>query len=802
MTISAVQILSNARSGMRLTAEQARALVSDIELTHLLEAAEALTIKGYGRAVTYSRKVFIPLTRLCRNSCGYCTFVESPQTGKNAFLTPDEVLEIAMAGVAAGCKEALLTLGENPEWRHSAAREELTRLGYGTTIEYVAAIADLIHQQTGLLPHINPGTMSSEDMTLLRPVAASMGIMLESASARLCQRGGPHWKCPDKAPAVRLATIRAAGEQAVALTSGILVGIGETRLERVEALLALRELHDEYGHLQELIIQNFRAKPGTAMADVAEPSVEEHQWTIAVARLIFGSSMSIQAPPNLRPGQLPLLMRAGINDWGGVSPVTPDHINPEASWPQLSVLHRETESGGRNLVERLALVPRFAQCPERWTVPAITKTILRFADAHGNARTDDWLAGGKNPLPSWEIIRNATSADRAGVEIARIIEKAAAGKELAEDDLVALFAVRGADFDAVVTAADQVRAATVGDAVTYVKNCNINYTNICVHGCGFCAFSKGRNNADLRGPVYKLDPSEVAQRAVEARARGATEVCMQGGIHPAYTGEFYLELVTLVKRAVPDMHIHAFSPLEVRHGATTLGMSTGDFLRRLSAAGLGTLPGTAAEILDDEVRARICNDKLNTQEWLNVIREAHRAGIRTTSTIMFGHLDGPQHWARHLLHLRRLQQQTGGITEFVPLPFVHMESPLWRRGKSRSGPTSREAILMHAIGRLALHPLIPNIQASWVKMGQAGAAMCLQAGANDLGGTLMYESITRAAGGANGQLLDISEMRAIASSVNRPSYQRTTSYGRIASMPEDDDNVHQAQCVLQAACAG
>lgn len=793
MTTSTAQILSNARAGIRLTSEQAYLLASSIELAPLLETAEALTLQGFGRNVTYSRKVFIPLTRLCRDTCGYCTFVESPDSGRSAYLSPDEVLAIVRAGVDAGCKEALLTLGEKPELRHAAAQEALAQMGYASTIEYVAAIAELIHQQTGLLPHVNPGTMSSDDIRQLRPVSASMGIMLESASVRLCRRGGPHWKCPDKVPAIRLATIRAAGEQAVALTTGILIGIGETRLERIEALLALRELHELHGHLQELIIQNFRAKPGTAMADALEPGIEEHQWSIAVARLIFGSSMSIQAPPNLRPGELALLMRAGINDWGGVSPVTPDHVNPEASWPLLSALRRETENGGRHLVERLALVPRFAQQPELWTVPSISKTILRLADVYGNARTDDWYAGTATPFPAPDVIRDATPGDRPSIEIARLIERASAGKELAEDDLATLFSVRGADFDAVITAADRLRAATVGDSVTYVNNCNINYTNICVHGCGFCAFSKGRNNADLRGPAYKLEASEVAQRAIEARARGATEVCMQGGIHPSYTGETYLELVTMVKRAVPDMHIHAFSPLEVLHGATTLGLSTADYLRRLRAAGLGTLPGTAAEVLDDEVRARLCPDKLNTQEWLDVIRNAHEAGIRTTSTIMFGHVDGPQHWARHLLRLRQLQQQTGGITEFVPLPFVHMESPLWRRGKSRSGPTARETVLMHAIGRLALHPLIPNIQASWVKMGPAGVAMCLKAGANDLGGTLMYESITRAAGGTNGQLLDISAMDAIAADIQRPSYQRTTLYERADIQPNASRSIHEAQ---------
>ncbi|MCK0508182.1 5-amino-6-(D-ribitylamino)uracil--L-tyrosine 4-hydroxyphenyl transferase CofH [Aromatoleum anaerobium] len=783
MATSATRILADARAGLRLTATQAGILAAERDPGPLLETAEALTLTGHGRVVSWSRKVFIPLTRLCRNACGYCTFAESPNQMESAFLTPDEVLAIARAGAEAGCREALLTLGEKPELRHAMARDALATLGFTTTIEYVAAIARRIFEETGLLPHINPGNMSPADLALLRPVSASMGIMLESASARLCERGGPHWKCPDKHPEVRLATIRHAGEQSVALTSGILIGIGETRLERVQALLALRELNDIHGHLQEIIIQNFRAKPGTAMAAASEPDLAEHQWTIAIARLIFGPSMSIQAPPNLRPSELAPLIRAGINDWGGVSPVTPDHVNPEACWPHIATLRSETEAAGRHLVERLALVPNFAQHAGRWTDLAMCKAVLRHTDAQGFARNDDWHAGAGTPPPPLALVRGATPNGRPDAGIARLIDQACAGHTLGEDAIATLFTARGADFDAVVAAADRLRAATVGDAVSWVTNCNINYTNICLHRCGFCAFAKGRSAESLRGPAYRLDPDAVAQRALEAHARGATEVCLQGGIHPDYTGESYLDIVAAVKHAVPDMHIHAFSPLEIRHGATTLGLSAGDFLRRLRAAGLGTLPGTAAEVLDDEVRALLCPDKLNTEEWLDIVRTAHEAGVRTTSTIMFGHVDTPHHWARHLLRLRALQQQTGGITEFVPLPFVHMESPLWHKGRSRSGPTLREALLMHAIGRLALHPLIPNIQTSWVKMGPAGAALCLQAGANDLGGTLMYESITRAAGGANGQEMDAAGMNGIATSIGRPLWRRTTLYEDVVATP-------------------
>ncbi len=361
--------------------------------------------------------------------------------------------------------------------------------------------------------------------------------------------------------------------------------------------------------------------------------------------------------------------------------------------------------------------------------------------------------------------------------IARLLDRVRAGRELVEADIVSLFAVEDDDFQAVVHTADGLRREVVGDAVTFVVNRNINYTNICLHHCSFCAFSKGGGARDARGPAYRLDLEEIARRSVEARAAGATEVCLQGGIHPAYTGDTYLSIVQAVKAATPDMHVHAFSPLEVFHGARTLGLSLEAYLRRLKAVGLATLPGTAAEILDDEVRDRICPDKVNTAEWLEVMETAHEVGLRSTATIMFGHVDHPRHWARHLLRLRALQARTGGFTEFVPLPFVHMEAPIWRRGQSRSGPVFREALLMHAVARLVLHPLVANVQTSWVKMGREGAALALQAGANDLGGVLMNESITRAAGGVNGQLMGVDDMQALAEGIGRNAVQRSTVYG-------------------------
>ena len=762
--------LEQARAGERLSDDAALALADCTDLAALSAIASMLRDRGHGDIVSYSRKVFIPLTKLCRDSCHYCTFARPPRDDENPFLAPEDVLAIARAGAAAACKEALFTLGDKPELRYRVARDELGRLGHESTISYLAAMAALVTRETGLLSHVNPGVMTEGDIALLRTASVSQGLMLESASDRLARRGGPHFGSPDKAPGVRLATLRAAGKAAVPLTSGILIGISETRRERVEALLSLRNLHDEYGHLQEVIIQNFRAKPGTRMAHQVEPGPEELAWTVAVARILFGADMNIQAPPNLQSGSLDRLIAAGINDWGGVSPVTIDHVNPERPWPDLHILERETAHAGKVLTERLAIYPRYVQHKDRWLAPSLAKRVMHMSDAEGFARVDAWTPGARIAPPALPAIGPRHRA------LNGILERVVRGIEPSVAELVTLFEARGESFHEVCRAADALRTWTSGERVSYVVTRNINYTNVCLYHCTFCAFSKGKTHESLRGRPYDLTLEEIVRRSREAFARGAVEVCLQGGIHPDYTGETYLAICRAIKKAVPGLHIHAFSPLEVFHGASTLGCSIPEFLAELKTAGLGSLPGTAAEILDDEVRALICPDKVTTAQWLEVMEAAHRIGFRTTATIMFGHVDSPRHWARHLLELRRLQEQTGGFTEFVPLPFVPMEAPMHLRGKSRFGPTYREAVLMHAVARIALHPFISNIQTSWVKMGPDGATACLKAGANDLGGTLMNESITRAAGAAHGQEMPPEDMEALILSSGREPWQRSTLY--------------------------
>jgi FO synthase len=751
--------------------------LAEVDDTAALAAlASQVRDRGFGNVVTYSRKVFIPLTHLCRDVCHYCTFAQVPRKLKAPYLSVDEVLEIARHGAALGCKEALFTLGEKPELRYKAAREALDGMGFASTLDYLHHVASRVLAETGLLPHLNPGTMTAAELQRLRPVSPSMGIMLESLSERLGEKGMPHYGSPDKVPAVRLETLELAGAARVPFTTGILIGIGETRRERVESLLAIRDVHQRHGHIQEIIVQNFRAKPETKMARAPEPDLNELLWTIAVARLLFGSHMSVQAPPNLSPGVLPQIVRAGINDWGGVSPLTPDFVNPEAPWPHLDDLGRETAAAGKHLHERLTVYPAFARDLDTWIDAGLHERVLELVDAEGLPRSDDWCPGAEIEPPADVLEAIARRPRSVSADVADILERASAGSDLTEAEVTRLFAARGDDFSAVVQAADRLRALVNGDTVSFVVNRNINYTNICYFKCQFCAFSKGKLSENLRGRPYDLSHEEIQRRTEEAWSRGATEVCMQGGIHPEYTGDTYVAIVEAVKAAVPDMHVHAFSPLEVWQGAATLELDLETYLARLKLAGLDTLPGTAAEILDDEVRQIICADKINTEQWLAVMEAAHRVGFRTTATIMYGHVEQPKHWARHLLRVRDLQKRSGGFTEFVPLPFVHMEAPMYLKGKARKGPTFREAVLMHAVARLTLNPHITNIQASWVKLGHAGLQACLQAGCNDLGGTLMNESISRAAGTTHGQETSPQRMNEMISRAGRVPRQRTTLY--------------------------
>lgn len=770
-------------SSRRLDDEEVLSLAGFDDTRSLMSVAGAIRDAGHQNTVSYSRKVFIPLTHLCRDVCHYCTFAQVPRKLKAPYLTPDEVLKIAQDGARAGCKEALFTLGDKPELRYKAARDGLKELKQDSTLSYLRDMAQMVLDETGLFPHLNPGLMAADELAEMRKVSISMGIMLESASDRLTEKGMPHYGSPDKVPALRLETLRLAGEAKVPFTSGLLIGIGETRYERIESLLALRDANEPHGHIQEIIIQNFRAKAETLMVNAPEPDMNELLWTISLARIIFGAGMNIQAPPNLSPGIFEQIVDAGINDWGGVSPVTPDFVNPEAPWPHLTDLADKTAGAGKLLIERLALYPGYANDLPQWVDPSVEPLVLQAIDGSGFARTENWAAGAVEAPPEIDLARvTAIAKQGPSADLADILGKAKSGEGLSEDDIVRLFKARGNDYTAVCQAADEMRKQVAGDEVTYCVNRNINYTNVCYFKCQFCAFSKGKTSENLRGKPYDLSHEEIMRRTKEAWDRGASEVCLQGGIHPEYTGQTYIDICRSIKQVNPDMHIHAFSPLEVWQGAKTLGIPVSEFLGQLKEAGLGTLPGTAAEILDDEVRATLCPDKINTAQWLEVMEAAHGQGFNTTATIMYGHMEQYKHVARHLLRIRDLQEKTGGFTEFVILPFIHMESPIYLKGHARKGPTFREAILIHAISRLVLHPLFKNIQASWTKLGHEGVRACLQAGVNDLGGTLMNETITRAAGAAHGQETSPEEMEEIIRSIGRTPRQRSTTYGEVTEL--------------------
>ena len=738
--------------------------------------ARALRDQYYAHNVTFSPKVFIPVTQLCRDVCHYCTFAKTPSQLNTLYLELDDILSTVQEGAAAGCREVLLTLGEKPELRYRAAREWLDSRGYRSTIDYVSTVALRILEETGLLPHINAGTLSRSELRQLRSVSASMGLMLESGAQRLCQRGGPHFGSPDKSPFRRWLTLARAGALRVPMTTGLLVGIGETREERVRDLENIRRLHERYGHIQEVIIQNFCAKPGTLMAEADHANLEELLWTIVQARLLLPPGISIQAPPNLSPGQLGKLIDAGINDWGGVSPLTPDYVNPEAPWPSLNVLGAATQAKGKYLVPRLTVYPQYLQSPQ-WLDPKVRRRVLEWADAEGLVRDDDWRAGVSTALPA----PSKAPPRMVDTGITGILDACLREEAIDEAATLALFSARNADVDAVCQAADQLRQSQVGDVVTYVVNRNINYTNVCQYSCRFCAFSKGGGEAATGRAAYDIDAEELHRRVAEAADLGATEVCLQGGIHPDYTGQTYLDIVETVRQAAPEMHIHAFSPLEVDQGAQTLNMPVDDYIGLLKTAGLDSLPGTAAEVLDADVRRVLCPDKVSAERWLEIMAAAHEQGLSSTATIMFGHVDTPAAWVRHWQQIIALQERTGGFSEVVPLPFVAEGAPIFRKGEARSGPTWREARLMHAVIRLTVGRVIPNVQASWVKLGHEGAIKMLSTGANDLGGVLINESITRAAGASHGQMWSAGAIRAAISAHGRYPQQRDTRYEPIAT---------------------
>jgi FO synthase len=755
-------------------------LLVEAPLPELMARAAAKRDAAYGARTTFSPKVFIPLTMLCRDKCGYCTFAKPPAHVLAPYLDLDAVLAIARRGADLGCHEALFTLGEGPEARYPEAAEWLAARGYSSTVDYLVDAAAAVLRETGLLPHANAGALDEGDLRRLRAVAPSQGMMVETLAGRLGEPGGPHAGAPDKTPERRLATLHAAGRAGVPFTTGILVGIGETRRERLDALVAIGAAHARFGHVQEVIVQNFLPKPGTSMWRAPACDRDEFLWTVAAARLVLDAGIHLQAPPNLSNDEdLAALVAAGIDDWGGVSPVTPDHVNPERPWPALDRLRAATEGTGHTLAPRLTVYPEFVRDGDRWLHDDVRFAVRIASDSEGLARDDAWAAGGETPPPSLlpQALPAAWTA-RARTPVAEVLDGVLAGEEVGVDEIVTLLGARGADFVHVAEVADQLRRDAVGDVVTFVRNRNINYTNVCTFKCRFCAFSKGPLSLNLRGTPYLLDLEEIQRRVVEAVECGATEVCLQGGIHPDFDGDYYLSVARAVKAVAPQIHVHGFTALEVTEGARRLGMPLRDYLVLARDAGLATLPGTAAEILDDDVRAVICPDKIDTEEWLDAHRTAHSVGLRSNVTIMFGHVERPEHVARHLVRTRAVQQETGGFTEFVPLPFVHMATPLYLQQKARRGPTMREVLLIHAVGRIAYRGWIDNVQVSWVKTGVTGARQALQAGCNDLGGTLMDENISRAAGASHGQELDESELRAIVEPLGRPLEQRTTLYGR------------------------
>lgn len=772
-------------------------------LTELLEIAASIRDNSHGTRVTYSPKVFIPLTMLCRDKCGYCTFAQPPARLERPYLEPEEVLAIARHGASQGCHEALFTLGERPELRYPIAQEWLAERGYDSTVDYLVAMCRLVRDETGLLPHANAGALFEDELAALREVSPSQGMMLESLNEELlCHRG-----CPDKEPQRRLQTLSTAGALKIPFTTGLLIGIGESLNDRIEALCAIRDSHYEFGHIQEVIIQNFLPKLGTAMHSSPPCPPDEYLHAIALARLILPSEIHLQAPPNLSDDFGGLLL-AGIDDWGGVSPVTADHVNPERPWPDLDRLEEVTNAYGFNLAPRLTIHPEFALQPEQWLAEDNRFPVFDRSDAEGLGRDDpgsqmpektmenrdagsgadvlvadenstQWYSGGANHSPT--LLVPGRPMARGAVK--EVLDGVLSGQEVGAEQIVTLFEARGTEVAAVAEVANELRHATVGDNVTWVHNRNINYTNVCTFKCRFCGFSKGPLSLNLRGTPYMLTLEDIQERVIEAATLGATEVTLQGGIHPSFDGDYYIDVCKAIQDVVPDMHLHGFTALEVIEGAKRLNESLAEYLIRLKEAGLKSLPGTAAEVLDDEVRDILCPDKISTEEWLECHEAAHSVGLHSNITIMFGSIEQPKHWANHIVRTRDVQKRTQGFTEWIPLPFVHMASPIYLQRQARRGPTFRETLLMHSVGRIAFHGLIDNVQVSWVKIGIEGARQILMAGANDLGGTLMDENISRAAGAQHGQGLVEDDFRRLTKPLGRNLRQRTTSYAAADGKP-------------------
>ncbi|MEU5999612.1 MULTISPECIES: bifunctional FO biosynthesis protein CofGH [unclassified Streptomyces] len=825
--------LKRARDGVALDTAEAAVLLQargddlkDVAASAARVRDAGLAAVGRPGVITYSKKVFIPLTRLCRDKCHYCTFVTVPgklrREGHGMFLSPDEVIDIARRGAEMGCKEALFTLGDRPEDRWPEAREWLEAEGYDDTLAYVRAMAIRVLEETGLLPHLNPGVMTWTDLQRLKPVAPSMGMMLETTATRLwSEPGGPHHGSPDKEPAVRLRVLEDAGRSNVPFTTGVLIGIGETYEERADALFRLRSTQRSYHGIQEVIVQNFRAKPDTAMRGMPDAELEELAACIAVARHILGPSARIQAPPNLVDAEYALLIGAGIDDWGGVSPLTPDHVNPERPWPHIDELARKTAEAGFTLRERLTIYPEFIERGEPWLDPRLLPHVRALVDPETGLANEDarpsglpWqepdegyvASSGRTDLHrtidttgrtsdrrddfdevygDWDALREQAAPGMVPSRIdgdVRAALKTAADDptRLTDEQALALLHADGPALDALCGIADDLRKSVVGDDVTYIVTRNINFTNVCYTGCRFCAFAQRRTDAD----AYTLSLDQVADRAAQAWEVGATEVCMQGGIHPDLPGTAYFDIARAVKERVPGMHVHAFSPMEVVNGATRTGLSIRDWLSAAKEAGLDSIPGTAAEILDDEVRWVLTKGKLPTATWIEVVSTAHELGIRSSSTMMYGHVDQPRHWLGHFRTLAAMQRDAlakgvEGFTEFVTLPFIHTNAPVYLAGIARPGPTTRDNRAVVAMARLLLHPYIPNIQTSWVKLGTEGAAEMLRSGANDLGGTLMEETISRMAGSSYGSYRSVKDLIAIAEEAGRPAKPRTTLYGEV-----------------------